>query len=225
MAPRKRTKAVKSGRKYKKTTASKKKARAAKPAPKRAARRPKSKLAKARPAASAAAPARPSPRRSRKPLARRGGSPVRTPAPRQKPAAKTIARGPYDADLDRNPANYQPLTPLTFLERAASVFPDAHRHRPRQPAVHLCGVLRPRPPAGVGAGRGTASASGDTVAVMLANTPADAGGALRRADDGRRAQHAQHPARCRRARLHPRSRRSEGADHRPRIRPGDRRRR
>ena len=32
----------------------------------------------------------------------------------------------YNIDLDRNPANYQPLTPLTFLERAASVFP-AHK--------------------------------------------------------------------------------------------------
>ena len=29
----------------------------------------------------------------------------------------------YDIDLDRNPANYQPLTPLGVLERAASVFP------------------------------------------------------------------------------------------------------
>lgn len=31
---------------------------------------------------------------------------------------------PYNKDLDQNPANYQPLTPLTFLERAANVFPD-----------------------------------------------------------------------------------------------------
>lgn len=31
---------------------------------------------------------------------------------------------PYDIGLDRTPANYQPLTPLGFLERAASVFPD-----------------------------------------------------------------------------------------------------
>src|SRR4051812_22932580 len=31
---------------------------------------------------------------------------------------------PYDLDLDRNPANFQPLTPLTFLERTAAVFPD-----------------------------------------------------------------------------------------------------
>ena len=31
---------------------------------------------------------------------------------------------PYDTDLDRNPANFQPLTPLTLLERAAAVYPD-----------------------------------------------------------------------------------------------------
>ena len=30
----------------------------------------------------------------------------------------------YDTDLDKNPANYQPLTPITYLERAARVFPD-----------------------------------------------------------------------------------------------------
>ena len=36
----------------------------------------------------------------------------------------------YRADLDRNPANHQPLTPLSFLSRSASVFPDktAVRH-------------------------------------------------------------------------------------------------
>ena len=31
---------------------------------------------------------------------------------------------PYDVDLDRTPANFQPLTPIGFLERAAAVFPD-----------------------------------------------------------------------------------------------------
>src|ERR1044071_2990592 len=35
-----------------------------------------------------------------------------------------MSTSPYDTDLDRNPANFQPLTPLTLLERAASVFPD-----------------------------------------------------------------------------------------------------
>ena len=30
----------------------------------------------------------------------------------------------YDIDLDRNAANFQPLTPLSFLARTAAVFPD-----------------------------------------------------------------------------------------------------
>ena len=78
---------------------------------------------------------------------------------------------PYNTDLDRNPANYQPLTPLTFLERAASVFPehtaiihgairrnyDEFYRRSRQLASALSNK---------GVGRG------DTVSVMLANTPA-----------------------------------------------------
>jgi fatty-acyl-CoA synthase len=29
----------------------------------------------------------------------------------------------YDRDLDRNPANFTPLSPLTFLKRAAWVYP------------------------------------------------------------------------------------------------------
>ena len=29
----------------------------------------------------------------------------------------------YDAGLEKTPANYQPLTPLVFLERAAQVHP------------------------------------------------------------------------------------------------------
>jgi fatty-acyl-CoA synthase len=30
----------------------------------------------------------------------------------------------YSTDLDKNAANYTPLSPLTFIERAASVYPD-----------------------------------------------------------------------------------------------------
>ena len=30
---------------------------------------------------------------------------------------------PFDTDLDKNPANYAPLTPLSFIERAACVYP------------------------------------------------------------------------------------------------------
>jgi fatty-acyl-CoA synthase len=31
---------------------------------------------------------------------------------------------PYDVGLDRRAANYVPLTPLSFLERSAGVYPD-----------------------------------------------------------------------------------------------------
>jgi fatty-acyl-CoA synthase len=78
---------------------------------------------------------------------------------------------PYDIDLDRNPANFQPLTPLTFLERAASVFP-AHTaviHGPlRRNYAEL--YARTRRLASALAKRGIKR--GDTVSVMLANTPA-----------------------------------------------------
>jgi len=30
----------------------------------------------------------------------------------------------YSADLDKNAANFTPLSPLTFIERAASVYPE-----------------------------------------------------------------------------------------------------
>ena len=77
----------------------------------------------------------------------------------------------YDRDLDRNPANYQPLTPLSYLDRAARTFPD------RVAVIH--GGLRRsyaeldarcRRLASALAARGLGR--GDTVAVVLANTPA-----------------------------------------------------
>src|SRR5258708_6034293 len=36
----------------------------------------------------------------------------------------TTHQSPYLTGLDRNAANFQPLTPLTLLERAAQVYPD-----------------------------------------------------------------------------------------------------
>ena len=30
----------------------------------------------------------------------------------------------YDTNLDKNSANYVPLTPLTFLKRAKEIYPD-----------------------------------------------------------------------------------------------------
>ncbi len=78
---------------------------------------------------------------------------------------------PYDRDLDRNPANYQPLTPLTFLARTAAVFPD------RIAIIHGSAQLtyrdfysRSRRLASALVRRGVSR--GDTVSVMLANTPA-----------------------------------------------------
>ena len=78
---------------------------------------------------------------------------------------------PYNTDLDRNPANYEPLTPLQFLERAATVFPNhtaivhgdlrisyAHfyaRSRQLASALAKCSITR-----------------GDTVSALLPNTPA-----------------------------------------------------
>jgi fatty-acyl-CoA synthase len=82
-----------------------------------------------------------------------------------------MAKTPYDIDLDRNPANYQPLTPLGFLQRAAAVFPKhtAIIHGPLRRnyaefyarSCRLASTLAKR-----GIGRG------DTVSAFLANTPA-----------------------------------------------------
>ncbi len=77
---------------------------------------------------------------------------------------------PYLKDLDKNPANFQPLTPLTFLERSAATYPD------RPAVVHgdlsysyaeLYGRCRRLASALAARGIG----SGDTVAIVCANTP------------------------------------------------------
>ncbi|MCT8988981.1 acyl-CoA synthetase [Chelativorans sp. SCAU2101] len=84
---------------------------------------------------------------------------------------EAVSQNPYEQDLDRNPANYQPLTPLTLLERAAKVFPDhtaiihgrqrtSYRDFWRR-SVKLASALSRH---GIG--------KGDTVSVMLSNTPA-----------------------------------------------------
>jgi len=40
----------------------------------------------------------------------------------------------------QTPANFQPLTPLTLLERTAAVFSGSHRDHSRAPAPNLRGV-------------------------------------------------------------------------------------
>jgi fatty-acyl-CoA synthase len=77
----------------------------------------------------------------------------------------------YDTDLDKNPANYQPLTPISFLERSAAVFPDhvaiIHGSMRR---TYRDFYARSKKLGSALAKRGIAR--GDTVAVLLANTPA-----------------------------------------------------
>jgi len=77
---------------------------------------------------------------------------------------------PYEIDLDRNAANYVPLSPLTFLDRSAAVFPNrtavihgARRYtwaETQRRCRRLASALKRR-----GIGRG------DTVAVMAPNIP------------------------------------------------------
>src|SRR6185295_7445301 len=76
----------------------------------------------------------------------------------------------FDQDLPRNAANFAPLSPLSFLERAADVYPQ------RTAVVH--GALRRTWLQTYERCRRLASAlqraglrKGDTVAVMLPNTP------------------------------------------------------
>ena len=77
----------------------------------------------------------------------------------------------YDVDLDKNTANYTPLSPLTFIERAASVYPEriAQIHgelryswaETYSRCRRLASALQHR---GIGAN--------DSVALMLPNVPA-----------------------------------------------------
>jgi fatty-acyl-CoA synthase len=76
----------------------------------------------------------------------------------------------YDQNLEKNPANFVPLSPSSFVERSAEVFGDlpavVHGSRcyswraTRERAARLAAALR-----ALGVGRGT------TVSVMLPNTP------------------------------------------------------
>ena len=78
---------------------------------------------------------------------------------------------PYDLHLERNSANFQPLTPLAFLERAAAIFPDriAIRHGALA-RTYRDYYARARRLGSALAQHGIGK--NDTVTVMLANTPA-----------------------------------------------------
>lgn len=78
--------------------------------------------------------------------------------------------GIFDQDLERNPANHQPLTPLSYLERAARVYPSrtAIIHG-SQRTDYGTFYRRTRQLASALAQNGIGK--GDTVTVMLSNTP------------------------------------------------------
>ena len=86
-------------------------------------------------------------------------------------AEQSHRAGPYESDLDKTPANYVPLSPLSFIRRAASVYPQypavIHGNRTftwsesYARCRRLASALRAR---GIG--------KDDTVAVMAPNTPA-----------------------------------------------------
>jgi fatty-acyl-CoA synthase len=77
---------------------------------------------------------------------------------------------PFETDLDKNPANYAPLTPLSFIERAAYVYPrrtavihGARRYTWQETYARCRRLASALAKRGIGVG--------DAVAVMLANTP------------------------------------------------------
>ena len=77
---------------------------------------------------------------------------------------------PFETDLDKTPANYAPLSPLGFIERAASVYPrrtavihGARRYTWAETYARCRRLASALSRRGIGVG--------DTVAAMLANTP------------------------------------------------------
>jgi 3-(methylthio)propionyl---CoA ligase len=134
------------------------------------AKRSKTAVAKTKAKPKAATPKRAtrpaSPWRPRKSLAHRKG----IAEPRHAARGSAKSAHVYDRDLEKNPANFQPLSPLTFLERAAKVFPDhpAIVHGPRT-TNYAEFYARARRLASALSRRGIKK--GDTVSAMLPNIP------------------------------------------------------
>lgn len=82
-----------------------------------------------------------------------------------------MTTNPYETDLDRNPANHQALTPMSFLKRAAEVYPQklAVVHGPLR-RTYAEFYARCRKLASALSERGIGL--GDTVAVIAPNIPA-----------------------------------------------------
>ena len=96
---------------------------------------------------------------------------TKAPSRRKEPRTKAAGGNPYEEALDRGPANYAPLTPLSFLARAATVYPGKpaviHGDRAFTYADFYARCRR------LGSAlRRRGIRRGDTVAVMAPNVPA-----------------------------------------------------
>jgi fatty-acyl-CoA synthase len=86
-------------------------------------------------------------------------------------ADESPAGNPYETDLEKTPANYVPLSPLSFIRRAARVYPDhAALIYEKTTRTWSQTYQRCRRLASALAARGIGK--GDTVAVMAPNVPA-----------------------------------------------------
>ena len=107
---------------------------------------------------------------ARRTLRRRPAAPQPRLAPGRIQAAKRMAASPYDTDLDRTPANHQPLTPLSYLARTASAHPDVIAIIHGKARVTYAEFFaRSRRLASALANEGIGK--NDTVSALLANTP------------------------------------------------------
>ena len=78
---------------------------------------------------------------------------------------------PYETNLDKNAANYQQLTPLTFLDRSAAVYPRHVAVVHGQTRITYAELYARARRLGCALAQRYIG-PGDTVSVMLANTPA-----------------------------------------------------
>ena len=125
----------------------------------------------------------------------------------------------FARDLDQTPANYVPLSPVSFLLRAARIYPQriAIIHGSRR-YTYAQFLERTQRLAAALAKNGVSA--GDTVAILAPNIPEmlEAHNAV--PGSGRRVVLDQHKARCRRHRVHSAPLGSESGADGPRIFPG-----
>ena len=123
----------------------------------------------------------------------------------------------FEIGLDSNAANYAALTPLTFIERAAFVYPEhvalvyGEVRRSWAETYGRCCQLA----SALAAARHRQGRYGGGNRQQHSR---DFRSSFRRPDDRGGVEHAQHAARLRGARLHAAARRGEGDTRRPRIR-------